>query len=575
MLVVLYIILFKHMNTSKVLRFFILISIVLGSLTLNAQVDTLKLVPPLDIGLVLTGNFAEPRSAHFHSGIDFKTYTEGKSLHAVADGYISRINISPWGYGKAIYITHNNGFTSVYGHMSTFTDALKSFVFDLQYQLNSYAIDTLLPEGLFMVKQGEIFGYSGNTGFSAGPHLHFELRETSSEHPVNTLNSVYQLTDNIKPQMSSVVVYVKDIAQNRVYLEKKLTGGAGIYSGGTISVNLLSNEALSFGLEYVDAMNNTSNKFGVKELKMFVNNHLYYQSLIEELDFDKQKQKNSFFDFAYYLNNSRHVHKCFIDPNNDLDFYVADINRGWFLSDSSGIFPVKIEIVDFNGNVSSLNFNIDVSITDLRPEISEYLKWDSNYLLLTKNARMELDSGCMFSNDLIDFSYVGESKFSSKYIASPCDIPLKKPVRVFLLANDKAAKYEDKLFIACVRNKRLHYIDAVEEYGYYCATTRVLGTYYIEADTIPPKITSINLSEGGNMSGTNAINLKISDDLSGISQFNGYINDTWVLFSYEPKTQIVSYSFDEKLPKDEKLKLKFIVSDRVGNTSAFERTFIR
>jgi hypothetical protein len=386
---------------------------------------------------------------------------------------------------------------------------------------------------------------------------------------------VYQITDNIKPQMSSIVVYVKDIAQTHVYTEKKLTGSAGTYSGGTIRVNLFANEALSFGLEYVDMMNNTSNKFGVKELKMFINNHLYYHSLIDELDFEKQKQKNSFFDFAYYLNNSRHIHKCFIDPNNDLDYYLTDINKGWFLSDSSGLFPVKIEIIDFNGNVSCLNFNVDVSLSDSKSDVAKYLKWDKDYLLLAKNARMEIDSGCLFSNDFITFHNVGESKFSSKYTATPYDIPLKNPIRVYILANDEAAKYKDKLFIACVRNKRLQYMDAVEEYGYYYTSTSILGTYYIAVDTTPPKITSVNLSEGGNMSGVESIKLKISDDLSGINQFNGYINNVWVLFSYEPKTQILSYTFDEKISKEQKLTLKLIVSDRIGNTSVFERTFLR
>ena len=540
----------------------------------NAQLDTLDLAQPLNFEMVLTGNFAEPRSVHFHSGIDIRTYGEGKALHSVDDAYVSRINISPWGYGRGIYLTHSNGYTSVYGHMSRYAEPLATYINNLQYALQSYAIDTVLPKDLFVLKKGEVFGYSGNTGQSAGPHLHFELRDNKTEHPVNVLNTVYKVKDNLPPEIKSLIVYSHGSGKTYVLADKKVKGSSGKYSLADILIDLPQNEYLGFGVEYVDKMNNTYNKFGIQELKLWVNDSLYYHSYISELDFKKQKQKNSFFDFAYYLNHKRNVHKCFIEPNNDLEVYLAEINNAWYNPLGETKIVVKAELVDFNGNISVLNFNIQPNLTDNKKQC-DYLHWDKSYVLLAGNARVEIDSSCLFDDVPLDFKFVDEGKLSSVYMLEPVDIALKYPVKISLRIDENANVDRDKMFIACVRKGRLRFLYAKEEYDYLTVYTRVLGKYYIASDTTPPKITSVNLSNGGNMTGVKSIKIKMSDNLSGIAEYNGYIDDTWVLFKYEPKTSIVSYKFDKHMPIGSSHTLRFVVTDRLGNTSSLERTFTR
>jgi murein DD-endopeptidase MepM/ murein hydrolase activator NlpD len=539
-----------------------------------AQLDTIDFAAPLDIDLVLTGNFAEPRSVHFHSGLDFRTYGEGKAVQSIYDGYISRINISPWGYGKAVYITHKNGYTSVYAHLNRFEEPFATFVNDLQYQVKSYSIDTVLPENLLMIKKGQTFAYSGNTGHSLGPHLHFEIRETESEKPVNALSSVYKIRDDISPEISALLVYSNNSGIKNVIADKKTTGSGSKYSAGKIEVQLYRNEQLAFGLEYVDKMNNTYNKFGIQQLKLWVNDTLYYHSFIDKIDFSKQAQKNSFFDFSYYFKYSRHIHRCFWEPNNDLDYYKSILNRGWIEPIINNNYKIKIEIADYNKNISVLEFDVIVNVVNDDKQ-QEYVEWNKDHLFLAENARIEIESGSFFDNEIINFYKSGESEFSHKYNFEPFDIALKNEINISILVNDKCQKYLDNLFIACERNGKLHYLDAVNNYGYLSAQTKILGTYYVAADTTPPKITSINLSNGGNMTGVRAIKIKITDDLSGISEYNGYINGNWVMFSYEPKDQLVTYVFDENLVESTEYNLKFIVKDRSGNTSLLERSFTK
>lgn len=555
-------------------KIFILILILFGALQSYAQLDTIKFAKPLNIDLLLTGNFAEPRGAHFHSGLDFRTYGEGKALMSIADGYVSRINISPWGYGKAVYINHPNGYTSVYGHISRFEEPLASYVKKLQYQIESFSVDTILPENLLQITQGQIFAYSGNTGHSAGPHLHFELRESNTEKPVNTLNSVYKIKDNISPTILSIVVYASETELKRIVADKRISGTPPKYNAGLISVNIANNEQISFGLEYVDRMNNTHNKFGVKQLKMWVNDTLYYHSCIEKIDFAKQAQKNSFFDYYYYLNFSRNIHRCFIEPNNDLEHYMSIQNRGWVNVKSDTKYDVKIEVIDYNDNSSIVEFELFVEKNE-HEKTNGFLRWDTDNFLLTENARLEINTGSFFDNETLQFFKSGEAKFSGKYTVEPYFIALKSGVEISIAINEAAEKYYDKLFIACERKGRVHYLKARHNYDYLTANAKVLGTYYVAADTTPPKLTSINLSNGSNMSGISEIKLKMTDDLSGIANFNGYINDKWVLFSYEPKNQIASYRFDEFFPEGGSYKLKFIAEDDCGNMSVLERNFTR
>src|SRR5690606_18972007 len=138
------------------------------------------------------------RSNHFHMGIDFRTQQrENLPVHACAEGYVSRIKVEPGGYGRAVYIDHPNGMTTVYAHLHDFFPALEQYVQQKQYERESWAVDLDIPAGLFPLKKGQFFAYSGNTGGSAGPHVHFEIRDTYSDQCINPLLFGFPLADNI------------------------------------------------------------------------------------------------------------------------------------------------------------------------------------------------------------------------------------------------------------------------------------------------------------------------------------------------------------------------------------------
>ena len=142
---------------------------------------------PLEIPLILSGTFAELRSNHFHSGLDIKTQQQsGLKVMAAASGFVSRIKVSHFGYGKALYITHPNGYTTVYAHLQNFNPEIDAYIKHRQYKNESYEIELFPKAGELLVNNGDIVAYSGNTGGSGGPHLHFEIRN-KQEHPMNPM----------------------------------------------------------------------------------------------------------------------------------------------------------------------------------------------------------------------------------------------------------------------------------------------------------------------------------------------------------------------------------------------------
>ncbi|MEI6750053.1 MAG: M23 family metallopeptidase, partial [Bacteroidota bacterium] len=181
----------------------IIITIVFGSFTipLTAQKILPKdyFISPLDTLLQVTGTFGELRLNHFHSGVDFRTHErEGLPVHAVADGKVVRIKVSPFGFGRALYIDHPNGYTTVYGHLQKFSPELERYVRKEQFRQQSFDVD-VFPTSAIKVKQGDTIAFSGNSGGSFGPHLHFEIRNTKSERPINPLFFGLPVTDTVPP----------------------------------------------------------------------------------------------------------------------------------------------------------------------------------------------------------------------------------------------------------------------------------------------------------------------------------------------------------------------------------------
>lgn len=527
---------------------------------------------PLQVNYPLTGNFGEPRSKHFHTGLDYYTVEEGKAIVAVQEGYVSRILVSPYGYGLALYVDHPSGYTSVYGHLSRFDNSIAQWVEEQQYLRKNFSLDTLLPPDKFMVKQGEIIAYSGNSGQSAGPHLHFELRETASENPVNTLTSVYKITDNIPPDIMSVVIY--PITRNSLVNQKneklliKTTGKTGKF---TVQKNgIYCSGQIGFGIEYTDRINNSANKFGVWQVKLFIDDSLYYHSRMDKIDFSLQNRKNSHFDYAYLVGEKRDVQRCWLEEGNDLKLYPAVKNRGLFIPDAGKNYHIRIELTDYNSNLSTVDF----TIMGTENANSEYITNPrKDQLAIDAECRVEAGSDALFSHYEIPIAALGKNDLSAIYRIGDESIALKRKISISLYSEKISGDILHKTFMRCECNKSIRLLPVICEGNFFTAYSQEFGTFSLVADTTPPTIEPVTKFEKTNLSVQKQIKIKISDDLSGIHEYSLYIDDVWVLASYDAKNGVLSYTFDEHMPAGKEHTLKVSVLDRAKNFAESEFQF--
>jgi len=544
---------------------------------LFAQQDAFnEFVLPVNFPIQLSGNFSEPRASHFHSGIDIRTYADGKPLYALADGYVSRIFVSPYGYGYALYIDYENGYRSVYGHISKFAGEIATYAQNIQYEKKSFRIDVNLSPLDLPVKKGQLVAYSGNTGRSGGPHLHFEIRDAETDISFNTLGEYIKVTDNVPPEAMSVVIYPQSpqstVAGND---EKKMISltkkSAGEYS---LASPIYAKGKIGIGIEYCDRMTGSSNRYGAERADLMLNGTIIYTSVFDKVDFNKQSTKNSCFDFNYYVSQSKYVQKLFVEPNNDLDIYSNLKDNGFVNIGDNESAKVQIKLTDFNGNVSNIYFSI---LTDTSQNTTKHnydkLKWDTDNKLETNGCKVSIDSATLFDDRVVTLKKIGTKKYSPVYLLGDETEAVKKSFQISISDSMLPAQYKDKAFVCREIKGKTNYLTSTNEDGWISARTNRFGKFFILIDTVPPSIKPIVLSK--DMTGRRYLEFKITDNLSGVSTYDIYINDSWVLGEYEPKKSSLRYYFDSRLAKASNYKLKVIVGDNMKNETVYEYEFIR
>ncbi len=506
---------------------------------------------PLDIPLTLAGNFGEPRRLHFHTGLDFRTnQVEGLKVYAPADGYISRVKVEGAGYGNALYIRHTNGWVTVYGHLQRFNDKIQQRLRKEQYGKESFAVDFKPGPDELPVKQGEIIAFSGNSGGSGGPHLHFEIRDTF-DNIYNPMLFGYKLKDNIKPTVSAVKFYAMDeLRYNSDGYRSKVVLANGIYNL-PVSVLKVNAKSTSFSINTIDRLEGTENYIGIYNMTVFDNDKMVYEYQIDKLSFPEKRCVLSHVDYPVFMAESRRsFHKCFVEPGNKADIYGNVVDGGKVDLSDGKVHNVHIEISDFSGNVSQLVFKLqyDAAAVTFKPKALNYVARfavDSANSFTTSDIRVSISKGLMFDNAFINYTPTLPTTpgiYSKIHQLGSSDVQTYDWFSIAVRAEGLPDNLKDKAVLmykddsgakACRGGKY--------EDGFIVAKGREFGQYYITVDTTKPRITPVNITPGRNKRKYGKIQFKISDGTSGIIDFDTYVDGKWVVTNYDAKNALLSY----------------------------------
>lgn len=538
---------------------------------------------PLDIPLYLAGNFGEIRSNHFHAGIDLKTQQiEGLKVNAAAKGYVSRIKVSLYGYGKAIYIAHPNGYTTVYAHLKSFNEEIEKYIRQRQYNQKSFEVDVYPKPSELKIDRGEVIALSGNTGGSGGPHLHFEIRKTDNQVPVNPLLFNFDIKDNIHPIIKTVSIYPLNdtslVNGKTEPLHIAVRGRNGKYHlPGPL--NLTARGVIGFGVETIDKTNGSHNRCGAYSVSLIADSDTIYNHKMTAIPFALSRYINCHIDYEQTHKNKRRVQKSFIEPNNKLTIYNdVKINGKVFFSEYDHELTYTVD--DAYGNNSQIQFSVKVDTSS--PSVKkkhkglEFLYYEDN-IYESENAKIEIPAYSLYKN--LYFQHKAEESRNGMYTAihhiADLYTPLQDYIDVYLKTEDFPTGKGNKLYAVSLDEN--YEVMSPEGGGltsgsWFHFKTRSLGPYTVMIDEEKPGI--VNLSGSDRKIGKNeTIKFKIEDEGSGINTFNGYVDGEWILMEYDRKTNEFWLQADEEKISPGKHELKVIVTDKVGNRNSLKTSF--
>ncbi len=546
---------------------------------LQAQTaDTTGYRFPLDLPPLLSATFGELRPGHFHAGLDIKTNGRtGYKVHAIADGYIYRIKVQRGGYGKVVYVKHPDGKISVYAHLSAFAGDLAGYVKRKQYEKQRFFIELRLNENLFPVKKGQVIGYSGNTGGSFGPHLHFELREDEA-HPVNPMRFGFRVPDTLPPHLVDLWFY--PLADSSVVAggNKPIQGILDKQQGHDYQMEAVTAYgAVGLGIRTFDRQNNTWNKNGLYRISVFVNGIKTYETRMDRLDYGLNRCINLLIDYPRYVREHVYVQRLWKHPLAELPVFTQLVRHGVLPVESGKTYKIKIELADFEGNTSHVYAWVigrkpRQSFENHPPEYDGEVKtagWSHETYLGDDAVRVYIPRHCVYDSTRI--ALVEDYRAFS--IGRP-DIPLNRRFRVAYSLKDipPAQKVYTYLARFSERNGKYYFATARRKRDSLILNTYNFGHYKVFFDSIPPVISGLNIRNGQWISRWRYLRFRVSDKQTGISSVEAYIDGRWILVDWEPKTGKAVYDFNDLRFEGSKHKLLIRVKDRTGNVT--EKTLI-
>jgi len=586
----------------KPVFFFFLSGLILAVFPIQAQQKTNADIPPypqdffrnpLDIPIFLAGNFGECRPGHFHSGMDIKTLgKENEPVHAAADGYISRIKMEKGGFGHGLYITHSNGYTTLYAHLNNFAPAIQKYVHNEQYDKKRWDVDLQLSPSQFPVKKGQLIAYSGNTGASTAPHLHFEIRDNKTEHPLNPELFGLPLIDKIPPAPYDIAVYdlgtsiyeqtplivsVKKYGEkyNLVKTKNKILN----ITGDTIFVKT-TNPGIGFNAD--DFMEGSDNTITFLSANLYLDGVFKTGVFLDNIGYDETRYINAYTDYKTRQQTGKWFQCLFKLPGNHLDniyrfdYTFSNIINGALKLDDNRAHEIKITLTDDRNNTSNIVFYLKAFNGVVPPlasagtefKVGQPNAFNNDKISFTLDERQLYDniwfqyastpdSDAYSDRYQVHYPYVPVHHFFDLQIKTGKPIPEGLEGKVVMMYSD--GKDEDGRAAKPAEN------------GFYKAGVRNFGTYWLDIDTIPPVIKSLQKS-GANLAKASQITFEVKDATTSVKSFSGYLDGKWICF--EAHSNLIFYKFDDHCPKGKHV-LEFKATDENGNTASYKLQFTR
>ncbi|MBK9525495.1 MAG: M23 family metallopeptidase [Bacteroidetes bacterium] len=540
---------------------------------------------PLDTPLTLVGTFGEIRDDHFHSGIDLGTQElEGVPVMSAADGYISRIKIAPDGFGKALYITHPNGYVTVYGHLQKFTQVVNEYVRKAQYEQQKFAIELFPKPKEFRVKKAEVIAYSGSSGSATGPHLHFEIRHEETEEPINPLLFGIPVHDNVPPEIKYIRFFptpeagIVDKTDTAETFEIQVVDGVNIVNTPDF---IQAFGMVSIGFAAVDHQEYSTANLGIYSAELFIDQNPVYQWRMDRFNFDDTRYVNAHIDYLSKKRDNITIERFFRLPGNHLPIYGDSTQLGYQNWTEDAPHDIRIVVKDFNGNTSLIEFQV-ISYSSMfdrpyQPRIpGAVLVTNQKGIAIHKNdLDVIIPSGAVYE----DFYFFDSQRKSNNYLSQLYTIgdpyvAIQTPVTIGIKPSATIAdSLKSKAVIVHIREDGSpNALLSAWNGAFLSAKSRSFGDFAVLLDTIPPQLVKEYVPADLNSSRGAVIQVKVSDDLSGLKSYSGTLDEKWILFEYDAKNRLLQADLSA-VDTNHEHTARINVMDNCGNTTVWEYKF--
>jgi hypothetical protein len=534
---------------------------------------------PLSVSFRLSGNFGELRSNHFHMGVDVRTNgEENLSVYAVADGYVSRIIIEEYGLGKAVFITHPDGHTTVYAHLNRFYEELETTVENKQYADRQREQDMHFASGLFPVEKGQLIAYSGNTGGSEGPHLHFEVRDTKTGNNLNPLLYGFNMDDDVPPVMLGLYWYNRRYSTYRTAGNSiTLQGRDGHYQAARDIIKVRSS-LISFGIRAVDKSNDNRFSYGISRAELRVDDSLVHQVALNNFSYDDSRYINACVDYTKWIKTGFFVQHLSRLPGNQLPVCKGSglVN----LSDKR-VHTVNIRLYDVNNNVATMEGKVQYSgaVEDPAPAApgAQLLIPGRESIVKGKQVIVHFSKQAFYDTVLFALKEQpnpGSNKASALISLHNASVPVHDDYSVSIKALPGITDARKKKCIMQLNNgKQVYTVKGKWEGDYLTASFNTLGTLQLLLDTVPPAVQTVGWKNGQAFD-KKAFDLSLSctDGTGSIGTFRAELDGQWLL--YDRKGTAITLHIPARC-KPGKHQLSISLTDMAGNNTLRNFSFVK